>query len=312
VVETLHHVVAQTCPGQRITLLLHDWGCLYGYQFALRHPSLVSRIVGVDIGDAGSAAHQAELGLKAKLAVLAYQLWLALAWRLGGVLGDRMARAMAAAMRCPAQAQSIGAQMGYPYAVLWFGVRGGFGAARPFDPAVPMLYLYGQRKPFMFHSQAWVDALARRPGSRVVGLRTGHWVMLDKAEDFNAEVARWQEGGSLADRIETDGELSIGEICLETATAVREGGPWGQAFPEPTFDGRFAIRKTRVVGEKHLKMWVEVEGARRTFDAIAFNYFQGREAGAPVPAGAQLVYRLDVNEYQGERRLQLLVDHVLP
>jgi hypothetical protein len=24
------------------------------------------------------------------------------------------------------------------------------------------------------------------------------------------------------------------------------------------------------------------------------------------------VYRLDINEYQGERRLQLLVDHVLP
>jgi pimeloyl-ACP methyl ester carboxylesterase len=194
VVETLHHVVAQTCPGQRITLLLHDWGCLYGYQFALRHPSLVSRIVGVDIGDAGSAAHQAELGFKAKLAVLAYQLWLALAWRIGGALGDRMARSMAAAMRCPAPPQTIGAQMGYPYAVQWFGVKGGFGAVRPFDPAVPMLYLYGQRKPFMFHSQAWIDALARRPGSRVVGLRTGHWVMLDKAEDFNAEVARWLAG----------------------------------------------------------------------------------------------------------------------
>jgi single-stranded-DNA-specific exonuclease len=132
------------------------------------------------------------------------------------------------------------------------------------------------------------------------------------AQAFDTEVARWQEGGSLADRIETDGELAIEEICLETATAVREGGPWGQAFPEPTFDGRFAIRKSRVVGEKHLKMWVEVEGARRSFDAIAFNYFQGRDARAPVPAGAQLVYRLDINEYQGERRLQLLVDHVLP
>jgi pimeloyl-ACP methyl ester carboxylesterase len=58
VVETLHQVVTQTCPGQRITLLLHDWGCLYGCQFAQRHPSLLSRIVGVDIGDAGSAARQ--------------------------------------------------------------------------------------------------------------------------------------------------------------------------------------------------------------------------------------------------------------
>ena len=132
------------------------------------------------------------------------------------------------------------------------------------------------------------------------------------ARAFDAEVARWQAGGSLADRVETDGELALEEICLDTAQAVREGGPWGQAFPEPSFDGRFAIRRTRVVGEKHLKMWVEVEGARRSFDAIAFNYFQGREAGAPLPGGARLVYRLDVNEWQGERRLQLLVDHLLP
>jgi single-stranded-DNA-specific exonuclease len=171
------------------------------------------------------------------------------------------------------------------------------------------------------HVRDVLDAIAtREPG--MLGKFGGHAMAagltlasadLDRfARAFDLEVARWQEGGSLADRIETDGELAIDEICLETATAVREGGPWGQAFPEPTFDGRFAIRKSRVVGEKHLKMWVEVEGARRTFDAIAFNYFQGRDARAPVPPGAQLVYRLDINEYQGERRLQLLVDHVLP
>jgi cis-3-alkyl-4-acyloxetan-2-one decarboxylase len=191
VVQTVHRIVTRCCPGQRVTLLVHDWGCLFGYQFALCHPELVSRIVGVDIGDAGSKAHQAELGVKAKLMVLAYQLWLATAWRIGGALGDRMARRMAAAMRCPAEPQSIGAQMGYPYAVQWFGVKGGFGAVQPFEPAVPMLYLYGQRKPFMFHSQAWIEALARRPGSRVVGLRTGHWVMLNQPQEFNAEVARW-------------------------------------------------------------------------------------------------------------------------
>jgi single-stranded-DNA-specific exonuclease len=65
------------------------------------------------------------------------------------------------------------------------------------------------------------------------------------------------------------------------------------------------------VGERHLKMWVEVPGAGRRFDAIAFNFFQGREASEPVPEEALLVYRLDVNEYAGERRLQLLVDHLL-
>ena len=150
----------------------------------------MSRIVGVDIGDAGSEAHRAELGIRAKLMVLAYQLWLALAWRLGGGLGDRMARAMAGAMRCPAEPQPS-AQRWLPLCDALVRREGWFRQGAGLRTAVPMLYLYGQRKPFMFHSQAWLEALARRSGSRVVGLRTGHWVMLDKPQDFNAEVARW-------------------------------------------------------------------------------------------------------------------------
>ena len=65
-------------------------------------------------------------------------------------------------------------------------------------------------------------------------------------------------------------------------------------------------------GARHLKMWVEVPDSGRAFDAIAFNHVEeGTEF--VVPAGlAHLVYRLDVNEYQGERRLQLLIDHLLP
>lgn len=130
------------------------------------------------------------------------------------------------------------------------------------------------------------------------------------AREFDREVARWQVGGSRADCVETDGPLGVDEISLRTAEVLREAGPWGQAFPEPSFDQAFTIRRTRVVGENHLKMWVEPPGSGRSFDAIAFNYFLGREAGV-IPDSAHLVYRLDVNEYAGERRLQLLVDHVL-
>jgi single-stranded-DNA-specific exonuclease len=128
---------------------------------------------------------------------------------------------------------------------------------------------------------------------------------------LDAEVAGWPQGGSPADAIETDGELAVEEIGLETAEALRAGGPWGQAFPEPSFDGLFTVRKARVVGERHVKMWVQ--GARnRAFDAIAFNLLDP-QARTELPQGEQrLVYRLDVNEYQGERRLQLLVDHLLP
>ena len=128
---------------------------------------------------------------------------------------------------------------------------------------------------------------------------------------FDEEVANWSDACTLADAVETDGELDVEEIALETAQALRAGGPWGQAFPEPCFDGVFTVRSARVVGERHLKMWVEASRGR-TFDAIAFNFVED-QASFTLPQGSwRLVYRLDVNEYQGERRLQLLVDHVLP
>ena len=94
--------------------------------------------------------------------------------------------------------------------------------------------------------------------------------------------------------------------------ALREGGPWGQAFPEPSFDGVFSIKNARVIGERHLKMWVEVPRGGRSFDAIAFNHVPQGVEFVPPEGLARLVYRLEVNEYQGERRLQLLVDHLLP
>jgi single-stranded-DNA-specific exonuclease len=132
------------------------------------------------------------------------------------------------------------------------------------------------------------------------------------ARAFDQEVRRWMAGLGATDAIETDGELALTEIALETAQALRAGGPWGQAFPEPSFDGLFSIRSARVIGERHLKMWVEVPKSGRSFDAIAFNHVQPGSDFTPPEGLAHLVYRLEVNEYQGERRLQLLVDHLLP
>src|SRR3954466_7614622 len=45
------NIIDRTCPGEKVILMLHDWGCAFGYQFAMRHPERVSKIVGVDIGD---------------------------------------------------------------------------------------------------------------------------------------------------------------------------------------------------------------------------------------------------------------------
>jgi pimeloyl-ACP methyl ester carboxylesterase len=187
-VELLRQVVLAVNGGQPVTLVLHDWGCVFGYHFARQHPQLVRRVVGVDIGDAGSAAHLAGLNWKAKAGIAVYQLWLALAWKLGGTLGDGMARKMAAAMKVPTPAAGIRARMGHPYWQTW---TGGYRAARPFEPAVPMFFIYGRRKPFQFHSRAWAERLAAQPGSRVLEMKTGHWVMVDAPSDFQRALLDW-------------------------------------------------------------------------------------------------------------------------
>ncbi len=132
------------------------------------------------------------------------------------------------------------------------------------------------------------------------------------ARAFDAEVMRCLPEASVRDVVQTDGELSVAEIALPTAQALRGGGPWGQAFPEPSFDGLFSVRSARVIGDRHLKMWVEVPRSGRCFDAVAFNHLADGAPFAPPDGNRRLVYRLEVNEYQGERRLQLLIDHLLP
>jgi pimeloyl-ACP methyl ester carboxylesterase len=180
--EMFRRMIEQACPGERVTLLLHDWGCFFGYQFAMRHPELVERIVGVDIGDAGSRAHLAEIGVRAKLMLLGYQLWLALAWMVGS---DAMARWMARTIGCRTDPRTIHAQMGYLYAMRWLGVAGGFRGLKVFRPHCPMLYLYGERKPFMFHSRAWLGGVESR------AFPTGHWVMVQKPREFNEALLAW-------------------------------------------------------------------------------------------------------------------------
>ena len=187
---TLKNIVEQTCPGQPVTLMLHDWGCVFGYALAAQHPTLVAKIVGVDVGDAGSRAHLRSLRARDKLMIAAYQGWLAVAWRIGGNVGEWMTRWMARALHCPSDATHIGTGMNHPYFLQWTGGLAQPGAAA-FAPACPMLYVYGTNKPFLFHSPEWAEALAQRPGSRVLTFETGHWVMSRRPEAFNQAVLAW-------------------------------------------------------------------------------------------------------------------------
>ncbi len=132
---------------------------------------------------------------------------------------------------------------------------------------------------------------------------------LDAFRDaFQQEVGHQIETLDLDGVLYSDGELQREEFNLDLAMQLRYAGPWGQAFPEPLFDGRFALSNWRVVGERHLKLVVRLPGSDENLDAIAFNC-------APDPAFAvdtklRLAYRLDANYFQGQTRLQLQVEQL--
>jgi pimeloyl-ACP methyl ester carboxylesterase len=81
--------------------------------------------------------------------------------------------------------------MNYPYDIQWTGSAGGYPKARPFEPTCPMLFMYGRKKPFMFHSQEWAGKLLQTPGNQVLGFDTGHWIMTQQPQSFNQAVLSW-------------------------------------------------------------------------------------------------------------------------
>jgi single-stranded-DNA-specific exonuclease len=148
----------------------------------------------------------------------------------------------------------------------------------------------------------------RRPGllERFGGHSAAAGVTLcrDGLEEFRAafeSVARAQlTPTDLEQRIETDGPLTADELTEDFAQLLRQQ-VWGQGFPEPRFTARFAVESQRVVGEKHLKLMLTLDGHR--YSAIRFG------SADALPASVDVVYRLDVNEYQGTSTLQLIVEH---
>lgn len=125
---------------------------------------------------------------------------------------------------------------------------------------------------------------------------------------FDTEVRKHLDAEDLQGVVLSDGELSAGDLNLEVAEILRSGGPWGQGFPEPVFDGVFAIAGRRIVGNSHLKLLLQVPGDDHLIDAIAFN--SGDIDLPEVLDKVHIAYKLDVNEYRGKRCPQLIVEHI--
>lgn len=127
---------------------------------------------------------------------------------------------------------------------------------------------------------------------------------------FEKAVSELLSPKALEKVVETDGELDDHELSLSNAELLSHRFPWGQGFPAPSFDGEFEVLKHRIVGERHLKLTLGLPGVSGIIDAIHFN--------VPVEtlpkriSRVRGVYRLEVNEFRGQRNPQLLFEHLIP
>ncbi|HHG0532071.1 TPA: single-stranded-DNA-specific exonuclease RecJ [Klebsiella pneumoniae] len=128
---------------------------------------------------------------------------------------------------------------------------------------------------------------------------------------FGELVTEWLDPALLQGEVVSDGPLAAAEMSMEVAQMLRDAGPWGQMFPEPLFDGRFRLLQQRLVGERHLKVMVEPVDGGPLLDGIAFNVDTSIWPDNGVRE-VQLAYKLDINEFRGNRSLQLIIDHLWP
>jgi single-stranded-DNA-specific exonuclease len=170
------------------------------------------------------------------------------------------------------------------------------------------------------HIRDVLDAMAARDPGLIQkfgghAMAAGLSIEADRFDDFcrafDDEVRKWMTLEDARGVLHTDGALDAGDFTLDTAQLLRISGPWGQGFPEPLFDGRFGVSESKVLGERHLKLRLRTLDGGTTCEAIAFRHFDDDEAvSVPAHSEVALAYRLDVNEYGGTQRLQLIVEHL--
>jgi single-stranded-DNA-specific exonuclease len=116
---------------------------------------------------------------------------------------------------------------------------------------------------------------------------------------LQAVAAEWLDAATLTRTLRTDGPLAVEWFNAETA-AVLDAQVWGPGFEAPVFCDEVEVLQQRLVGAKHLKLRVRHAGQLR--DAIWFGHAE------PLPDRARLAYRLAVDEWQGQQRVQMVVE----
>ncbi len=133
-------------------------------------------------------------------------------------------------------------------------------------------------------------------------IEEAHFATFDAA--LQRVAAEWLDAATLSRTLLTDGPLGIEHFNAPTVRAL-DAQVWGQAFEAPLFTDEVDVVSQRLVGEKHLKLALRFVGEARGSalrDAIWFGHIE------PVAARVRLAYRLNVDEYNGRERVQMVVE----
>lgn len=125
---------------------------------------------------------------------------------------------------------------------------------------------------------------------------------------FDERVRKRLTSVDLELKVYSDGELSENDLSIEFASLLQNAGTWGQAFPEPVFDGVFDVIQSRIVGQRHLKLVLRMPSAGLLIDAIAF-YVDHPEQWLGLRS-CRIAYKLDINEFKGNRNVQLILQYM--
>jgi single-stranded-DNA-specific exonuclease len=124
---------------------------------------------------------------------------------------------------------------------------------------------------------------------------------------FDEMVSKRLASVDLEQKILSDGELAEQEMTIEIADLLQNSATWGQEFPEPLFDGVFDVIQSRIVGQRHLKLVLRKPVGDLVIDAIAF--FVDRPENWLGIRQIKAVYKLDINEFRGNRTVQFIVQY---
>ena len=187
-------------------------------------------------------------------------------------------------------------------------------AFAPAEPGAAALRGSARSIPGFHVRDALADVHARHPGlverfgghAMAAGLSLRRDAFDGFREAFTACAAERLDPALLQAELRTDGPLAAGEYTRANAELLRDGGPWGQGFDEPLFDGVFDVTASRPVAERHLRMDL-ADGAVR-IPAIQF----GGWDGAPPPPRVRIAFRLEPDDYRGGDAVRLVVVHREP